>query len=211
MKVSPHLARPHHRLETVQAAHPSRFLVPRGKRVPHHAHARHPAEVIPHGRRDHAARPHHAAHLGNRLLGFGNEMENEQRQGTVEIAVREREGAGVPLLDGDARICVAPLRLLDEDGREVDRRDLARPRRPWAARKSGCPCRTRRRGPARRSPTPANFDEWLGQLAAPAAHELLVSGGSVDSEARWHDAPPLMSLSLSHRSRDPGGKTSLSG
>ena len=125
MKVSPHLARPHHRLETVQAAHSSRFLVLRGKRVPHHAHARHPAEVIPHGRRDNAARPHHAAHLGDRLLGFGNEMENEQRQGTVEIAVGEWEGAGVPLLDGDARICVAPLRLLDEDGREVDRRNLA--------------------------------------------------------------------------------------
>jgi len=37
--------------------------------------------MVPHGCRDHAARPNDAPHLGDCLTGFGDEVEHEQRQG----------------------------------------------------------------------------------------------------------------------------------
>ena len=75
----------------------SRLLVLHRDRVPHHAHRRHPAEMVPDGGGDDAAGPHHAAHLRDGLVGLGDEMEHQEREGAVEPAVRERNGAGIAL------------------------------------------------------------------------------------------------------------------
>ena len=141
--------------------------------------------MVPDGRRDDAAGPHHAAHLGDRLVGLGHEMEDEERQGAVEPAVRERNGAGIALRDRDPRIRVPPLRLRDEHGRIVDRRDLGH-----------VGCRRQREGQAAGAAADVEHplavrdagevDERPRQHPAPAAHEPLVAGGAADGEARAH-------------------------
>ena len=81
--------------------------------------------MVPYGCRDHASRPNDAAHLGDCPAGFGNEVEHEQRQGAVERAVLERQGAGIRLPNPYPRVGVTPNRFLDKDRRIVDRGNLS--------------------------------------------------------------------------------------
>jgi hypothetical protein len=141
-----------------------------------------PAEMIPHGRRDHAARPHDAAHLGDCLAGLGHEVEHEKRQGAVEPAVLEGQGAGIRLPDLYARVGVAPDRLLDEDGRIVDRGNLAEIGGPGEreGQAAGAAADVENLFAAGQ---PREVDEQGREFLAPAAHELLIAGRIVDVEA----------------------------
>jgi hypothetical protein len=76
--------------------------------------------MVPHGCRDYAAGPNDATHLTDRLAGFGDEVEHQQRQRAVERIALERQSAGVRLLNSYSWIGVAPDRFLDEDRRIVD-------------------------------------------------------------------------------------------
>jgi hypothetical protein len=80
--------------------------------------------MVPHGCRDHTARPNDAAHLGDCLARFGNEVEHEQGQGAVKGAALEGQGAGIRLADLYSRVGVASD-FLDKHRRIVDCGNLA--------------------------------------------------------------------------------------
>jgi hypothetical protein len=120
-----HFARLHRRLEAIAAPQLAPAFAERCHRVDHHAHAGHTAEMVPYGCRDHAARPNDAAHLGDCLAGFGDEVEHEQRHGAVERAALEGQGAGIRLLHFYSRVVVAPDHFLNKDWRIIDRGNSA--------------------------------------------------------------------------------------
>ena len=137
--------------------------------------------MVPYSRRDHAARSHDAAHLGDCFPGFRNEMQHEQRQCAVEHAIAEGKIAGIRLVDIYPRVGVAPDRFRDEHRRVIDCFDLAeigvlgqrecQTSRPAADIENFFPVSK-----------PCEVDEWERKPLTSAAHELLIAGRIVDIE-----------------------------
>jgi hypothetical protein len=138
--------------------------------------------MVPYGRSNHAARPNDAAHLGDCLAGFRDEVEHEQRQGAVEGAAVEGQGAGIRLPDCYSRVDVAPDRLLDKDWRIVDCGNLAEVGGP-GEREGQAACAAADVENLFAVGDPREVNEQGREFLAPAAHELLIAGRGVDVEA----------------------------
>ncbi len=173
-KVRLEFARLHHWLKAIATAQLAPAFTECRHRVDHHAHAGHPAEMIPHRCRDHAARPNDAAHLGYCLTGFGNELEHEKRQSAIERAALEGQGAGIRLSDFYSRVCVAPDYLLDKDWRIVDRGNLGEVGSFGEREGQATGAAADLENPFAVG-NPCEVDEFPRESSAPAAHELLMS------------------------------------
>jgi hypothetical protein len=64
------------------------------------------------------------------LSASGNEVKHKERQGAIERAALEGQGAGIRLPDSYSRIGAASDHFCDKDRRIVDRGDLAKVDRP---------------------------------------------------------------------------------
>ena len=89
-------------------------------RVPEGAQRPGTAAVVPHARRDDAAASRDSCQLTQARDGIGHEVDDELRQGGVELVVGKRQLLGCGPLDGDAGMPLA--RGCDERLRRVDRR-----------------------------------------------------------------------------------------
>ena len=177
-----HFARLHHRLEAIAAAQLAPAFAEGRHRVDHHAHGGHAAEMVPHDGCDDAARPHDAAHFGHGLAGFRHKVEHEQRQCAVERSVLEGQGAGIRLLDLDARISVAPICRLYEDGRIVDGADLAEIGELGQRERQAAGAAADVKNVFAVGKPHEVYEQWR-EFIAPAAHELLIAGRIVNVEA----------------------------
>jgi hypothetical protein len=78
-----------------------------------------PTIAVPNGGGDHAAGTHDAAHLLDRLSGVGDEMQHQQREGTIERRIRIWQRSRVAHVESKSRIGVSRARGSDEGLRQI--------------------------------------------------------------------------------------------
>jgi hypothetical protein len=80
--------------------------IERNRFVPEYAQHLHALSVVPHGRRDGAARPRHANHLVQGFRAIRDEIEHQKRERPVEASIPETKLLRITDFEPDGVLCM---------------------------------------------------------------------------------------------------------